>query len=231
MAKQGFFKFERTFGCFIFYRVGDRYYIRQKSRLSGRRVKTSKAFANSRASARRLAIGSCVAASVYRELPEAWKMYDLYRKLTGIATRLQKEGKTVTEIRPLLEKQLFDWGYKKEIDYPTMQPTTIKIVIRSAKECKTVEIENRAIQAIKQIKEVKQKTTQPIKHVKLEKREATQPIKRRIRRRIIKVKRNYNIRRNRNQQLLRFVNYKISFLNPKYSGNLQSVTTFQAAPP
>ena len=231
MAKQGFHKYERNFGNVIFYRRCGKWFFRKNSSLSSKTVKTAKAFANSRASAHRLGIGSRVAASVYRELPEAWKMFELYQKLTGLAARLQKEGKTITEIRPLLEKQLYDLGYRKEIDYPAIKPSTVKIVIRSAKECKTEEVTHKTTQLIKQIKEVKQKTTQLIKHVKLEKPEATQPIKRRIRRRIKKVKRNYNIRRNRNQQLLRLVNYNISFFNPKFSGNLQLVTTFQAAPP
>ena len=175
MAKQGFHKYERNFGNVIFYRRCGKWFFRKNSSLSGKTVKTAKAFANSRASARRLGIGSRVAASVYRELPDGWKMFELYQKLTGLAARLQKEGKTVTEIRPLLQKQLYDWGYRKEIDYPTIKPSQKPIVIRSAKECK------------------KLKSTQPTKGEKREKQQTTRSKKRRIR----KLNRIYNIRRNR----------------------------------
>ena len=156
MAEQGLFKFERIFdGHLLFYRVKDRYFVRRKSQLTGDRVKTSKEFTKTMDSAHRLKTASQLAASIYNELPEAWKMYDLYRKLTGLAIRLQKEGKTVTEIRPLLEKQLYDWGYKKEIDYPTIKPSPKPIVIRSAKECK----ESGTTQPKKQEKREKQQTT------------------------------------------------------------------------
>ena len=214
MAKQGFFKFECTFGCFIFYRVGDRYYIRQKSRLSRRRVKTSKAFANSRASAERLAIGSCVGASVYRQLPEAWKMYDLYHKLTGLAIRLQKEGKTVTEIRPLLEQQLYDWGYRKEIDYPIIKPSPKLILIRSAKECKVAE-------APQQIKPKTHPSTKQEKIEKQERQKSNQSTKRRIR----KVSRKYSIPRTRKFSILQISACNGSFQYAGPPGCLHLVMT------
>jgi len=123
MAHQGFNKYERTFGLLVFYRVKDRYYVRKKSQLSGKRVKTAEEFVNSMASANRLKTASRIASTLYKQLPDGWKLFELYQKLTGIGARLLKEGKTITEIRPMLEQQLYDWGYRKEIEYPVIKPS------------------------------------------------------------------------------------------------------------
>ena len=207
MAEQGLFKFERVFdGHLLFYRVKDRYFVRRKSQLTAERVKTSKEFTKTMDSAHRLKTASRLAASVYRELPEAWKMYDLYRKLTGLATRLQKEGKTVNEIRPLLEKQLYDWGYRKEIDYPTIKPSQKPIVIRSTKECKAA---------------------QPTEQEKREKQPPAQSITRRLR----KVKGKYNIRRNRKPAISRIPACNKSYQTIGLSGSLHLENALRTAPP
>ncbi|MFT3823434.1 MAG: hypothetical protein QM731_05915 [Chitinophagaceae bacterium] len=122
MAKQlGRFKYEKTLGCITFYRRGDKWYARQKSSLSRRRVKTSKEFANTMKSAHRLGRAAKHAAAVYSKLPESWKLFELYRKLTGIAVRLLKEGRGCNDIRHALEQQLYNWGYRKEISCPVVE--------------------------------------------------------------------------------------------------------------
>ncbi|MFT3823406.1 MAG: hypothetical protein QM731_05775 [Chitinophagaceae bacterium] len=147
MAKQGYFKFERTFGCVTFYRVGDKWYFRQKSSLSSQRVKTSKRFANTMANARSLGRGARLASVVYRKLPESWKMFELYQKLTGIAAQLLREGKCDDDIVQALELQLYDWGYRKEVNYPVIQHVKKKkIRLRTPRQCKKMEEnENRSL--------------------------------------------------------------------------------------
>ncbi|MFT3822574.1 MAG: hypothetical protein QM731_01590 [Chitinophagaceae bacterium] len=145
MAKQlGRFKFERTFGCVTFYRVGDRWFIRQKSSLSGRRVKTAACFANTRTSASRLSSGSRLAASVYRSLPPAWKLFELYQKLTGIAARLLKDGKLDNEIKEVLEQQLYDWGYRKEIEYPVIEASSVTFKVQGLR-CSNLKSESQSV--------------------------------------------------------------------------------------
>ncbi|MFT3824616.1 MAG: hypothetical protein QM731_11875 [Chitinophagaceae bacterium] len=147
MAKQGYFKFERTFGCVTFYRVGDKWYFRQKSSLSSHRVKTSKRFTNTMANAHRLGKGARLASVVYRKLPESWKMFELYQKLTGIAAQLLREGKCDDDIVQALELQLYDWGYRKEISYPVIRHVKKKkIRLRTPRQCKKMEeSENRSL--------------------------------------------------------------------------------------
>ncbi|MFT3826359.1 MAG: hypothetical protein QM731_20720 [Chitinophagaceae bacterium] len=149
MAKQGYFKFERTFGCVTFYRVGDKWYFRQKSSLSSQRVKTSKRFTNTMANARRLGRGARLASIVYRKLPESWKMFELYQKLTGIATQLLREGKCDDDIVQALELQLYHWGYRKEISYPVIRHIKKKkIRLRTPRQCKKMEEgENRSLRS------------------------------------------------------------------------------------
>ncbi|MFT3825089.1 MAG: hypothetical protein QM731_14290 [Chitinophagaceae bacterium] len=140
MAKQlGPFKYERTFGCVVFYRMGNKWYARIKSSLSGRRVKTSKKFAGTMAYARRLGKGAVLAGAVYEKLPESWKMFELYQWLTGLAAQLLKEGKCANDIRDTLELQLYDWGYRKEISYPDIQLKKKKIILRTPAQCRKIE--------------------------------------------------------------------------------------------
>ncbi|MFT3826325.1 MAG: hypothetical protein QM731_20545 [Chitinophagaceae bacterium] len=140
MAKQlGRFKWERTIHCFTFYRVGNKWYLRQKSSLSRRRVKTSKRFVKTMENARRLGRGATLAAAVYKKLPASWKMFELYQQLTGLASQLLKEGKCVNDIRHALEQQLYDWGYRKDIDYPDIQLKKKKIVLRTPSQCRKME--------------------------------------------------------------------------------------------
>ncbi|MFT3824897.1 MAG: hypothetical protein QM731_13325 [Chitinophagaceae bacterium] len=142
MAKQlGRFKFERTFGDVVFYRLGDKWYVRMKSSLSGRRVKTGKKFVETMAYARRLGLGAALAGAVYEKLPESWKMFELYQKLTGVAARLLKEEKNVDDINNALEQQLYDWGYRKGINYPDIELKKKKIKLRTPRQCKKIEKE------------------------------------------------------------------------------------------
>ncbi|MFT3827347.1 MAG: hypothetical protein QM731_25690 [Chitinophagaceae bacterium] len=140
MAKQlGRFKFERTFDNVVFYRLGDKWYVRMKSSLSGRRVKTSKKFVKTMAYARRLGQGAVLAGAVYEKLPESWKMFELYQKLTGVAAQLLNEEKSVDDINNALEQQLYDWGYRKEIIYPDIEFKKKKIKLRTPRQCRKIE--------------------------------------------------------------------------------------------
>ncbi|MFT3826124.1 MAG: hypothetical protein QM731_19535 [Chitinophagaceae bacterium] len=126
MARQGVHKWERSMCGLTFYRLYDKWYIRRNSSLTGRRVKTSKKFANSRVAASYFGKGSGLAANVYRVLPESWKMFELYQRLTAMAAAMLREEKTDAVITAALEQQLYDWGYRKEITYPTIQRSTAR---------------------------------------------------------------------------------------------------------
>ncbi|MFT3827258.1 MAG: hypothetical protein QM731_25245 [Chitinophagaceae bacterium] len=137
--RQGVHKFERSMCGLTFYRLHNKWYIRRRSSLTGRRVKTSKRFEKSRQSAAKLGIASKLAATMYRVLPPAWKLYDLYKKLTAVAIQLLHEGVDEKTVLIALEQQLYDWGYRKEINYPVIQNRKKSIVLRTPEECKKLE--------------------------------------------------------------------------------------------
>ncbi len=101
MAKQiGPFKITGCYDNICFYKMDGQYYARTKSSLDGKRVKKDPAFRKTRWHSDLLARSSKIAAAVYRDLP---KEKGLFRKLTGQAMRLLKEGKTTEEVFLLLK--------------------------------------------------------------------------------------------------------------------------------
>lgn len=93
MAKQcGPLPFSGTIGNVCFYKMGDQYYARLKSSLSGKRVKKDPAFRRTMEHANILAEASRIASGIYRLIPKEEKQHALYRELTGAAIRMLKEG-------------------------------------------------------------------------------------------------------------------------------------------
>ena len=85
-----------TKGNIVVYKRWGKYYIRRKSTLSGKRVKTSHLFRNTMKSARLLGKASKIASAVYQQLPK--KAFKQYRNLTGAAMRHLKAGLSEEEV-------------------------------------------------------------------------------------------------------------------------------------
>jgi hypothetical protein len=95
MGKQcGPYYHEGTVQHICFYRMYGGYYLRMKSSLSGKRVKTDPAFARTMQYARLLGKASKIASQVYKTYPKATRKFAEYRTLTGKAMQLLKEGFT-----------------------------------------------------------------------------------------------------------------------------------------
>ncbi len=114
MAKQsGPIKVRGTVQGLTFYQLEGEYYVRQKSSLDAKRIKTDPAFANTRKENDLLALASPTASHVYQQLKPN-RMVHQYRKLTAMAKRLYRQGlneKTVT--RRLFAYAEREWGLKK----------------------------------------------------------------------------------------------------------------------
>ena len=87
-----------------FYQMEGKYYVRMKSSLNGKRVKTDPAFAGTMQYAGLLANASKISSVVYRSLPEAAKTKGLYRKFMGKAMRWLKEGHDPKQVMTLLRE-------------------------------------------------------------------------------------------------------------------------------
>ena len=107
MAKQcGDRKIIGTIGNITFYKMGDEWYARMKSSLTGKRFWKDKAFEGSRRSSARLAAGSKLASDIYRTLPEVKRCYALYRALKSLAIRLLKDGYSQETVVVVLDQEL-----------------------------------------------------------------------------------------------------------------------------
>ncbi len=104
MAKQiGPFKLQGCYDNICFYKMDGQYYARTKSSLDGKRVKKDPVFGETMRYATLFGRASTLAAMVYRALPPGKKEPGLYKKLTGQAMRMLKEGKTEREVMDMLQ--------------------------------------------------------------------------------------------------------------------------------
>ena len=84
MAKQvGIIKITGTIDDITFYKMGDEYYARMKSSLTGKRFWKDRAFEGSRKSAMALGAASKLASLLYKTLPKERKGRSIFQKLTG----------------------------------------------------------------------------------------------------------------------------------------------------
>jgi hypothetical protein len=96
MAKQtGPNPFTGRRGDLLGYRVGKQYYVRVVSNLTAQRVLSDPAFKQTMQYADLLGKASKIASAVYRLLPV--QEHGFYRKLTGMAMQMLKQGKTPEE--------------------------------------------------------------------------------------------------------------------------------------
>ena len=107
MAKQaGDIKIVGTLDDVTFYRMGEDYYVRMKSSLTGKRFWKDEAFAGSRRSCHRFGEGNKISSRVYSSLPPWEKSKALYTQLRSEAIRLLKEGKSPEKTERLLRRWL-----------------------------------------------------------------------------------------------------------------------------
>ena len=84
MAKQvGIIKITGTIDDITFYKMGEEYYARMKSSLTGKRFWKDRAFEGSRKSALALGSASKLASLLYKTLPKEKKGRTVFQKLTG----------------------------------------------------------------------------------------------------------------------------------------------------
>ena len=103
VAKQiGATKFTGTIQNICFYKMEGQYYARQKSSLTGKRVKKDPAFTGTMQSANLLGSASKLASFIKRGFPKEEQSRELFRMLTGKVMRLMKEGVGEVEIKTRL---------------------------------------------------------------------------------------------------------------------------------
>jgi hypothetical protein len=100
VAKQiGPYKITGTIDNICFYQMEGQYYARQKSLLTGKRVKKDPAFAGTMESANLLGKASKLASLIKGSFPKEEQCRELFRILTGKVMRLMREGVDAAEIK------------------------------------------------------------------------------------------------------------------------------------
>jgi len=88
LAKQsGTVFFEGTIDDLTFYKMNGNYYVRRKSRFTGKRVKKDPQFENSRRNASWFGLSAKLASKVYKLLPNESKGHGIISDITAMANR------------------------------------------------------------------------------------------------------------------------------------------------
>ena len=112
MAKQiaGLCFWEGTFDQITFYKMDGQYYAREKSSLTGERVKSSPEFLRTMICANLMVRASKIGSFIYKALPENWRQFWMYRSFTGEAFTLLKEHKyTDEDVKQILWKTYVEY--------------------------------------------------------------------------------------------------------------------------
>lgn len=103
LAKQaGPYKITGTIDNICFYKMDGQYYARQKSSLTGKRVKKDPAFAGTMREAGLFGRASSLASVIKRSFPKEQQCRDLYQELMRKVKRLMIEGVATEEIKQQL---------------------------------------------------------------------------------------------------------------------------------
>ena len=109
-----------TYGNICCYYSSGQWLVRQKSTLTGKRVKTNARFRVTMVYAGLMKRSSKIASLIYRALPEHWKAFWMYRSFVGEAMEMLKMGKTDEEAgRILWERYVaeFGEGYEEGLEF------------------------------------------------------------------------------------------------------------------
>lgn len=109
-----------TYGNICAYYCSGQWRFRQKSTLTGKRVKTSPHFRNTMLFAGLMARSSAIASAIYKALPSHWKQFWMYRAFVGEAMNLLKAGTTTEETTRILWQRYaaeFTPGYSEAKEF------------------------------------------------------------------------------------------------------------------
>lgn len=101
-----------TIGNATYYVMNGIGYVRSKSSLSGKRVKTSPAFKKTMEFARKLGEASTLASALYKTVPAKQKSIGLFRKITGMVITGFRKGNNVEEVKKEVLREI-PWLIKR----------------------------------------------------------------------------------------------------------------------
>jgi hypothetical protein len=87
----------------IFYERNGKFFLRKKGNITKKQIFTQKRFENTKRNALQLGIASKLASSIYRKMDRKKRHVDMYRALVGKFNKELAKGKTVEELKLILD--------------------------------------------------------------------------------------------------------------------------------
>ena len=109
----GEYKFIGTFDGLTCYEMENEFWVRRKSSLTAKKVRTHKSFAGTRRSAALLAKASKLSSYLYFHLPKEKKSRELFRTITGEIKLMLKHG--------FEESDIHSWFATTYLEFPPYQ--------------------------------------------------------------------------------------------------------------
>src|SRR6478672_8626086 len=103
MPRQKGIKISGTFDDLTFYGVKGNYYVKNKSSINAKRIKTDPSFTKFRERSTQFSEATKIASSIYRSYPKGKKKLGVFQKICAKVYKHLLEGKTETEIRQLIK--------------------------------------------------------------------------------------------------------------------------------
>ena len=103
MPKQKGIKISGTIDDLTFYAIKSNYYVKNKSSINGKRIKTDPSFRAFRERSTQFAEATKIASSIYRTYPKGKKKLGKFQKLCAKVYKHLLEGKSEEEIRQLIK--------------------------------------------------------------------------------------------------------------------------------
>ena len=96
-------KLSGTLGDLTFYGSNGKYYVKNKSSINAKRIKTDPSFRAFRERSTQFAEATKIASSIYRTFPKGKKKHGVFPKLCAKVYKHLLTGKTESEIRKLIK--------------------------------------------------------------------------------------------------------------------------------
>lgn len=129
MAEEEYIKYYGCIEHLCFYRMWNKDFLRTKSSLTRKRVKSDPAFANTMKEAKTMGRASKIASVIYKALPKEFRQFWMYRAFTGEIVMMLKNGRNEKEAEQKMQQIYVSvWNCKSSVNVNKSVRSTSKIV-------------------------------------------------------------------------------------------------------
>lgn len=131
MAKEEYIKYYGCIEHLCFYRMWNQDFLRTKSTLTRKRVKSDPAFAKTMKEANLLGRAAKLASVIYKALPKEFRQFWMYRAFTGEIMVMLGNGKSEKEAEQMMQQIYVSvWENKSSVNVNKRSTTRIVTLVR-----------------------------------------------------------------------------------------------------